>query len=196
MSPAKQWFDDFFGSDYLKIYSGNFDTKRTIQEVNFIIQALSLSPQSKILDLCCGQGRHSIELSIKGMNVVSQDLIQAYLDIAEEFVFIPDMTHGDGFDPVLLNTFEAPDAYSISSAYPNPFNPVVNFDIDLDGEHYVDARVYNISGQEIAVIHDGMLSGDMHKLSWVASNKASGIYFIKVSLDGVVASNNKIILLK
>ena len=84
MSPAKQWFDDFFGSDYLKIYSGNFDTKRTIQEVNFIIQALSLSPQSKILDLCCGQGRHSIELSIKGMNVVSQDLIQAYLDIAEE----------------------------------------------------------------------------------------------------------------
>ncbi|MBS57613.1 MAG: hypothetical protein CL735_02495 [Chloroflexi bacterium] len=84
MSHQKQWFNNFFGSDYLKIYSGNFDSKRTIAEVNFIIETLRLKPKSKILDLCCGQGRHSIELSIKGMNVVSQDLIQEYLDIAEE----------------------------------------------------------------------------------------------------------------
>ena len=106
------------------------------------------------------------------------------------------MTMGDGFNPVTLNSLEAPTGHSISAAYPNPFNPVVNFDIDLDGDRYVDARVYNLSGQEVAVIHEGMLSGNSQKLSWMAENQSSGIYFIKVAVDGVVATNNKIILLK
>ena len=84
MSHEKQWFNDFFGSDYLRIYSENFDSKLTLQEVNFIIQILDLAPQSKILDLCCGQGRHSIELATNNMNVIGQDLVQAYLEIAQK----------------------------------------------------------------------------------------------------------------
>ena len=106
------------------------------------------------------------------------------------------MTLGDGFNPVVLNSLESPTDHSISSAYPNPFNPVVNFDIELEGDHYVDARVYNISGQEVGVIYDGMLSGSKHKLSWMANSQASGIYFIKVAVDGVLETSNKIILLK
>ena len=121
---------------------------------------------------------------------------QTYLDIDEEFIFTPDMTLGDGFNPVVLNSFETPIDHSISAAYPNPFNPVVNFDVELDGDHYVDARVYNISGQEVGVIYDGMLSGSAHKLSWMATGQSSGIYFIKVAVDGVLETTNKIILLK
>ena len=120
---------------------------------------------------------------------------QTYLDIEEEFIFTPDMTLGDGLDPVVLNSTEAPASYSISAAYPNPFNPVVNFDIELEGEHHVNAIVYNISGQQVGVVYDGMLSGS-NKLSWMAENQASGIYFIKVAVDGVLETSNKIILLK
>ena len=120
---------------------------------------------------------------------------QTYLDINEEFVFTPDMTLGDGFNPVVLNSNEAPIEHSISAAYPNPFNPVVNFDVELNGDHHVDARVYNISGQQVGVIYDGMLSGSS-KLSWMATNQASGVYFIKVAVDGVLETSNKIILLK
>jgi hypothetical protein len=127
---------------------------------------------------------------------VYNKVTQTYLDIDEEFVFTPDMTLGDGFNPVTLNSLETPIEHSISAAYPNPFNPVVNFDIDLDGNHYVDARVYNLSGQEVAIIHDGMLSGNAQKLSWMAVNQSSGIYFIKVVVDGIIETNNKIILLK
>jgi len=120
---------------------------------------------------------------------------QTYLDINEEFVFTPDMTLGDGFNPVVLNSNEAPIEHSISAAYPNPFNPVVNFDVELNGDHHVDARVYNISGQQVGVIYDGMLSG-RSKLSWMATNQASGVYFIKVAVDGVLETSNKIVLLK
>ena len=119
-----------------------------------------------------------------------------YLKVAEEFVFTPDMKLGDGYDPVILNTMQQPIEHSISAAYPNPFNPIVNFDIDLDGDHYVDARVYNIKGQEIAVLHNGLLSSSAQTLSWVATNQASGIYFIQVVVDGVTTVNNKVILLK
>jgi len=120
---------------------------------------------------------------------------QTYLDIEEEFIFTPDMTLGDGLDPVVLNSTQTPASYSISAAYPNPFNPVVNFDVNLDGEHHVNAIVYNISGQQVGVVYDGMLSGSS-KLSWMAENQASGIYFIKVAVDGVLETSNKIILLK
>ena len=119
-----------------------------------------------------------------------------YLDVAEQFIFTPDMKLGDGFDPVVLNTMDQPIEHSISAAYPNPFNPVVNFDVDLNGEHYVDARVYNISGQEVAVLHNGLLSGSAQTLSWVATNQSSGIYFIRIVVDGVTTINNKVILLK
>jgi hypothetical protein len=120
---------------------------------------------------------------------------QTYLDINEEFVFTPDMTLGDGFNPVVLNSNEAPIEHSISAAYPNPFNPVVNFDVELNGDHHVDARVYNISGQQVGIIYDGMLSRSS-KLSWMATNQASGVYFIKVAVDGVLETSNKIVLLK
>jgi len=119
-----------------------------------------------------------------------------YLNVEEEFVFSPDMKLGDGYDPVVLNTEEQPIESSISAAYPNPFNPVVNFDIDLDGSHYVDARVYNIAGQEVAVLHDGLLSGSAQTLSWMATNQSSGIYFIRIVVDGMTTVNNKVILLK
>ena len=54
---------------------------------------------------------------------------------------------------------------------------IFNFDIDLEGEHHVSAIVYNISGQQVGVVYDGMLSGSS-KLNWMAENLASGIYFI------------------
>ena len=43
---------------------------------------------------------------------------QTYLDIEEEFIFTPDMTLGDGLDPVVLNSTQTPASYSISAAYP------------------------------------------------------------------------------
>ena len=119
-----------------------------------------------------------------------------YLNVEEELVFLPDMKLGDGYDPVVLNTTQQPVENSISAAYPNPFNPVVNFDIDLDGNHYVDARVYNIAGQEVSVLHDGLLSGSAQTLSWMATNQSSGIYFIRIVVDGMTTVNNKVILLK
>ena len=66
----------------------------------------------------------------------------------------------------------------------------------MDGNHYVDARVYNVAGQEVAVIHNGVLSGNVEKLSWMANDYSSGIYFVRIVVDGISVVNNKVVLLK
>ena len=64
-----------------------------------------------------------------------------------------------------------------------------------DSSKYVVAKVYNLAGQEVSVLHDGQMSG-FNKLNWLASDQSSGIYFIQISLDNEIIANNKVILLK
>ena len=120
-----------------------------------------------------------------------------HLDIDEKLSFTVDMHLGDGNNPVTMNlTAEDPGVYSVGAPYPNPFNPIVNFDVELSAESYVQAKIYNIAGQEIATIHDGLLSAKTHKMSWMANDYASGIYFVNVMVDNKPAINKKVILLK
>jgi SAM-dependent methyltransferase len=54
----------------------------TQEEVDGIIKLLKLEGQVRILDLCCGKGRHSLELSRRGLDVVGVDRTAAYLEKA------------------------------------------------------------------------------------------------------------------
>lgn len=75
------WYKTFFGEDYLRIY--DFLTpERTEQEVEGIVGLLGLSQGSSILDLCCGHGRHAVELAKRGYRVTGQDLSEVFLEHA------------------------------------------------------------------------------------------------------------------
>ena len=116
--------------------------------------------------------------------------------IDKKVTFARDMRSGDGLDPLRADLGAPPEVYSIGDPYPNPFNPVVNFDIDISSDSYVSAKIYNIRGQEIATIYDGMMSGKKQQLTWMALDQASGIYFVRVVIDNHPATHRKIILLK
>ena len=45
----------------------------TEEEANFIFSALNLQPGSRVLDLCCGQGRHGWQLASLGADVIGLD---------------------------------------------------------------------------------------------------------------------------
>ena len=51
--------------------------------VDNIVSLLNATPEMKILDLCCGVGRHSLEFARRGYTVVGIDTTQIYLDHAE-----------------------------------------------------------------------------------------------------------------
>jgi len=76
-----EWFKRSFGSDYLKVYAHR-DAEEARQQIDFLEEKIHPAAGAKILDLCCGSGRHAIEMARRGYNVVGQDISQELLDIA------------------------------------------------------------------------------------------------------------------
>ncbi len=65
------WWRSLFNAMYLKTDGDVVDNeKNTIEEVDTLIEATGVRPGDHILDLCCGHGRHSIELARRGYSHV------------------------------------------------------------------------------------------------------------------------------
>jgi SAM-dependent methyltransferase len=79
---SSKWYVDFFRDDYLKVYSHLFGNAQAEKETAFAAKILDLKPGASVLDLCCGQGRHSIPLVRQGFRVIGLDLNSAYLGLA------------------------------------------------------------------------------------------------------------------
>ena len=81
------WYKTFYDEHYLKEYASGLSDERTQREVDFINSTLNL-PQAaegvRILDLCCGHGRHTVELAAAGYSMVGQDLSGTFLDLAKD----------------------------------------------------------------------------------------------------------------
>lgn len=88
-----------------------------------------------------------------------------------------------------------PTDYSLSQNYPNPFNPTTEISFSLPEAGHVILDVYNISGQRVAVLADGLYSVGSHSVTWDASGMASGIYLYRLVTDDY-AETKKMILLK
>src|SRR5512146_535638 len=76
------WYVNFFGEDYLNIYRHTLTAERSEKEVAFAERKLELDAGSRVLDLCCGHGRHSVLLARRGYKVTGLDLSETYLDLA------------------------------------------------------------------------------------------------------------------
>ena len=77
------WYKESFGEDYLLVYKHR-DRVNASKEVTAIIDWLGITSEDKILDLCCGTGRHSIELARRGFSVVGIDLSDVLLSHAKK----------------------------------------------------------------------------------------------------------------
>jgi SAM-dependent methyltransferase len=78
------WYVDFFRDDYLNVYNHLFTAERAEKEVAFAEQALELKAGARILDLCCGQGRHSVPFASHGFEMTGLDLNPAYLELTRQ----------------------------------------------------------------------------------------------------------------
>ena len=95
---------------------------------------------------------------------------------------------------------EIPSEFSLSPAYPNPFNPVttISFSIPINGvkmQHAASLRIYDITGKLVETLVDKKLSPGNHTVQWIASQFSSGVYFSEL-VSGKNREVQKIILLK
>ena len=80
----KEWWKSFFNEDYIRIWGGRGSFKHTKQEISFLEKIVPLKKNQRILDLCCGHGRHSLELARRGYNVTGVDFSRYELDLAKK----------------------------------------------------------------------------------------------------------------
>ncbi len=73
MTAINNWWKTTFGKTYFYAFVPTYPPEQTKKEVSFIVKNLHLKKGAKILDIPCGQGRHSIELAHCGFKVIGID---------------------------------------------------------------------------------------------------------------------------
>jgi SAM-dependent methyltransferase len=154
----RAWYVDFFGTDYLNIYRHIFTAERSAQEVAFAERVLELEPGAYVLDLCCGQGRHSVPLAQHGYRVTALDLSPAYLDLAQQAA----QSHGVKLETVSADMRRIP--------FQDRFDAVVNM---YSSFGYLEAEADDAQVLESvakAMKPGGRLFLDMLNREWAVAN--------------------------
>lgn len=71
---TEPWYVKAYDERYYQTYKDEFTPAQTATDIDGVVTLLGLAPGSRILDLCCGFGRHSIELARRGYCVTGLDL--------------------------------------------------------------------------------------------------------------------------
>ncbi|HKI79510.1 MAG TPA: T9SS type A sorting domain-containing protein [Ignavibacteriaceae bacterium] len=88
-----------------------------------------------------------------------------------------------------------PEDFVLFQNYPNPFNPATTIKFIINKTSFVNLRIINTLGQEVAQIYNRELSPGDYKISFSAGDLSSGIYFIALRSDDNLMVK-KMILLK
>jgi SAM-dependent methyltransferase len=73
------WYKELFSKEDPFREEKYRESEDSRAQVDFAISALELQPPGRILDLCCGQGRHLLDLTRRGFDVVGVDLSERML---------------------------------------------------------------------------------------------------------------------
>jgi len=68
------WFKDWFNTPYYHQLYKDRDYTEAANFIDVLLKKISPSPNSLMLDVACGKGRHSLQLANKGFEVVGIDL--------------------------------------------------------------------------------------------------------------------------
>ena len=137
------------------------------------------------------------------INMFSQDSVQ-----------LPDVYNTNGVNPAApsfkffifvygVNPFAVgvnpelpgiPTSFALHQNYPNPFNPTTTIQFDIPKLSDVSLKVFNIIGQEVAMLVNDRREPGSYSVRFDASELTSGIYFYKLVASDFVATKKLIII--
>ena len=94
-----------------------------------------------------------------------------------------------------------PSEFALEQNYPNPFNPTTRIQYSLPSRGFVSLKIYNMLGEEVAVLANGTQEAGRKAVEWRAEKLSSGVYFARLyvsSGSGIVLfrETKKLILLR
>ena len=99
-------------------------------------------------------------------------------------------------DPNLsLNNISLPLYFKINNIYPNPFNPILNIDFEINRAGWVKVNITDITGSMVKTVYDGFEGVGKHQISWDSETLPSGTYFVTLELNESLRTK-KVVLLK
>ncbi|MDR3625291.1 MAG: T9SS type A sorting domain-containing protein [Ignavibacteriaceae bacterium] len=106
----------------------------------------------------------------------------------------------NGFTGVTKTTVTVPGTFSLSNAYPNPFNPTTNIKFAVAKSENITLVVFNLLGQKVKTLVNGMMKVGDYTATWDGKDEfgksvASGIYFYRFESQSFT-STKKMILMK
>lgn len=66
-----------YSADWFRIFLSRIPAEQTAREVEFLRRQLPLPSHGRVLDLCCGAGRHALPLARAGYCVLGVDRDEA-----------------------------------------------------------------------------------------------------------------------
>lgn len=99
------------------------------------------------------------------------------------------------------NQNNLPQTYQLKlDAYPNPFNPTINFNLSINSPAQVQIQIFNINGELVNNLENRFLQSGTHSIQWKGKDNLnrqvhSGVYLVRVS-SSQFSISKKIMLLK
>jgi hypothetical protein len=78
---------------------------------------------------------------------------------------------------------ELPIDYILSQNYPNPFNPSTNIEYSIPSESFVELKVYDVLGNEVASLVNEQQQAGIYRAEFIAENLPSGMYLARITAN-------------
>jgi hypothetical protein len=85
-------------------------------------------------------------------------------------------------------------SYELRQNYPNPFNASTMIEFDLPVSGFVTLTVYNVTGQEVAVLQNGEMGYGLKTVRFDAGDLPSGIYVYRLAVNGFEAHKKMLLI--
>jgi hypothetical protein len=83
---------------------------------------------------------------------------------------------------------ELPQNFNLTQNYPNPFNPSTKIGYSIPEASFVQLKVYDILGNEVATLVNEEQSAGTYKADFKAEHLSSGLYIARLSSDNITKS--------
>jgi len=94
-----------------------------------------------------------------------------------------------------VHSTEVPAGFGLAQNYPNPFNPTTSIAFTVPHSSYVTLKVYDLLGQEVAILVQGMYQPGTYEVTFDGSRIGSGAYFYRLQA-GSVSITKRLIFVK
>jgi hypothetical protein len=162
--------------------------------------------------------RDGHELSIEGAGRIPGDLEVVLIDRVRgrhhnlrdggSYAFVPvtdvsvfSVAVGSARDVRRAVEAALPHEFALGENFPNPFNPSTTIPVSVPQTSEVSVRIYNILGEEIAVLHEGPLEAGRYWMKWDARSGggrgvATGVYLVRMTTGTGFSATKKMLLMK